>query len=252
MAIAVLWAGNVPLLSLRLFNRTSASTLGFFYHAHAIWAGGLLPFLALLLTILGRRLVRPPNMLPTWIAACMGAVVGALVILIQHTSSHLILSLPHFASITEWWNAAFLIVESAFVVGSWVEIFRRIRASARDMASHVLYSPVTAGAVAITVSYSWCSIRLCPLYPKHIWPRMARLSSLHSYSTGPRPEMGGARNSYLRRPYRCGSASDRSGDTGRHRDIQPYNVVHFRDRTSRFSRVWYCPNWSTWPTRILF
>ena len=158
--LAVLMSGYVALLLFWTAGAKPAGLPGLFHYPDATWGDGLLlPVLALCLQLLIGRLAKTSRGWPTWIATAAGAAAGALLIYTwwadPHPSPNWTLPAPHDFTLPGQWHAAFLIAASAFFAGSWVELFRRIRASDEVTAAQVLASPVTAGAIGCTAGYAW-------------------------------------------------------------------------------------------------
>lgn len=157
---AVLMLGYLALLLFWELGANPAGVPGLFHYRDATWGDGLLlPFLAAFLVILIRQLDPTPRKWPTWIAGVAGAAAGGLLIATwwadPHPSPNWTLTAPHDFTAPGKWHAAFLIAASAFFAVAWIELFRRIRASAIGEAAEILASPVAAGAVACTAAYAW-------------------------------------------------------------------------------------------------
>jgi len=158
--LSVLTFGYVALLLFWTLGVRQAGLPGLFHYPDATWGDGLLlPVLGFCLWFLIGRLDRPRKYWPTWIAYGLGAAAGGLLIFTwwadPHPSPNWTLPRPHHFTLAGQWHAAFLIVASGFFVGSWIELFRRIRVSGQNKAERVLASPMMAGAVACTAGYAW-------------------------------------------------------------------------------------------------
>ena len=158
--LSVLTFGYVALLLFWTLGVRQTGLPGLFHYPDATWGDGLLlPVLALGLRFLIRGLDGIPRYWPTWIAYGLGAAAGGLLIFTwwadPHPSPNWTLPKPHHFTLAGQWHALFLILASGFFAGSWIELFRRIRASGQDKMVRVLASPMLAVAVGCTAGYAW-------------------------------------------------------------------------------------------------
>ena len=158
--LAVLLLGYVALLLFWKIGTYPARVPGLFHYKDATWGDGLLlPVLAFCLRALIGQLDKTPRSWPTWVAYGMGGLAGGLLIFTwwadPHPSPNWTLPGPHDFNLPGEWHAAFLIAASAFFAGSWIELFRRIRAANESKTAQVLASPLTAGALACSAGYAW-------------------------------------------------------------------------------------------------
>jgi hypothetical protein len=161
--LTVLAFGYVALLLFWIFGTNPSAVPDLFHYPDATWGDGLfLPVLAFCLQILISRLDKPSTYWPTWIASAVGAGTGALLVTFWWTdprpSPNWTLPRPHTFTLAGQWHAAFLISASGLFAGTWIELFRRIRASDEDRASQVLASPITAVSVACTAGYACLAV----------------------------------------------------------------------------------------------
>lgn len=158
--LSVLTFGYVALLLFWTLGVRQTGLPGLFHYPDATWGDGLLlPILAFCLRFLIGRLDRIPRYRPTWIAYGLGAAAGGLLIFTwwadPHPSPNWTLPRPHHFTLAGQWHALFLILASGFFAGSWIELFRRIRASGQAKVVRVLASPMMAVAVGCTAGYAW-------------------------------------------------------------------------------------------------